>query len=222
MRESTQITYGEGIVNVELSSESLSEIPAPTFRFGNYEQVLDSCFTQKELGEIYEGDHANLTFSFVMSDEPNQTDEYETLSKAAVSSSRGIGKFSEGVVIKMNAAKSVGGGDEVRLDSLSGDVELQVEIPMYLIKQDRNYYFITDSLGACKLYMDLDADDSTLTVNTSSIGTSMILYRDIPQELVRTDGSHFKISPSYVFLLIIAMLLIFWHYVTGIHKNKKT
>ena len=220
MRESTQITYGDGIVSVELISESMSEIPAPTVRFGDYEQVLESCFTQKELQEIYEGDHANLTFSFTMSDNPREISEYDTLSTAVTDSAKELGKLSEGVIVKMSAIKSVGTGEEISLDNLSEDVDLQVEIPLYLIKDNREYYWITDSLGACRLYKDQDAEADTLSINTSSIGTSMLLYKDAIQGTTTEEDTGFYIKPQYVFVFIIVLLLALWHYVMGIYKGR--
>ncbi len=220
MRESTQITYGDGIVSVELISESMSEIPAPAVRFGDYEQVLESCFTQKELQEIYEGDHANLTFSFTMSDNPREISEYDTLSTAVTDSAKELGKLSEGVIVKMSAIKSVGTGEENSLDNLSEDVDLQVEIPLYLIKDNREYYWITDSLGACRLYKDQDAEADTLSINTSSVGTSILLYQDAIQGTATEEDIGFCIKPQYVFVFIIVLLLALWHYVMGIYKGR--
>ena len=220
MSEATQITYGEGTVNVELYSESLSNIPAPTFRFGNYEQAVEACFTQKELGEIYEGEHASLTFSFVMSDNPAEFDEYEELSSGIAAASKGVGKLSEGVIVKMHVTKNVDSGEEVNIDSFSDDVELQVEIPLFLVRNNRDYFLVTDSLGACKLYRDKDAEDDTLTVSTNSVGTSMIMYRDFGQDYAQTRESGFRIAPQHIFFTLIVMLLVLWYYVTGIHRKK--
>ena len=52
MHEATQISYGFGVVNIIMNSESTTEIPAPDIRFGDYKETLKSCFTQKELQEI--------------------------------------------------------------------------------------------------------------------------------------------------------------------------
>ena len=220
MRDTTQITYGDGIVSVELTSDSTSDIPAPAIRFGDYEQLLESCFTRKELDEIYRGDHASLTFSFVMSDDPKEIDEYETISTAVRRASKSLGKLNEGFALKMKAVKSVGSGEELPLDNLIRNVELQIEIPLYLAREDRDYYLITDSLGACKIYEDYDVDADTLSVNTGTVGTSMLLYMETFRESPVADTGKDGIKPQYVFCGLIIALLALWQYITGIRRHK--
>ena len=220
MRETTQITYGDGIVSVELISESKSDIPAPVIRFGDYEKVLESCFTRKELEEIYEGDHASLTFSFVMSDSPEEIEEYDTLVSAIPGAEKGLGKLNEGVVFLMSSEKSVGSGEAITMDNLSGDVELQIEIPLYLIRDSRDYYLMTDSLGACRLYRDVDAEADTLSVNTGVVGTSMLLYVDTYKEMPVVETVTTGVKPQYVFAGIVILLLALWHYITGLRYQK--
>ncbi len=220
MRDTTQITYGDGIVSVELISESRSDIPAPTIRFGDYEQLLESCFTKKELDEILEGEHANLTFSFVMSDEPKEIAEYDTLSSAVSRASKNFGELSEGIALEANAVKRVDAGEELTIDNLAGNVELQIEIPLFLIRENREYYLMTDSLGACTLYEDYDTEADTLSVNTDTVGTSMLLYRDTYPDVPVTETATFGVKPQFVFGGIVIILLVLWHYVTGARRQK--
>ncbi|RKM56411.1 hypothetical protein D6853_06390 [Butyrivibrio sp. X503] len=220
MRETTQITYGDGIVSVELISESKSDIPAPVIRFGDYEKVLESCFTRKELEEIYEGDHASLTFSFVMSDSPEEIEEYDTLVSAVSRASKNFGELSEGIALEVNAVKSVDAGEELTIDNLLGNVELQIEIPLYLIRENREYYLMTDSFGACTLYEDYDNEADTLSVNTNTVGTSMLIYRDTYPGVPVAETSSFGVKPQFIFGGIVIILLVFWNYVTGARKQR--
>ena len=67
MHETTQISYELGTVNIILNSESRIGQDAPNFRFTDYDQVLYSCFTPKELEQIAEGGSAELVLSLASS-----------------------------------------------------------------------------------------------------------------------------------------------------------
>ena len=70
MLETTHLSYQDGMVNITLSTDSLSEIAAPGVHFEDPELLVEACFTPKELDNITLGAKADLSFSFTLADIP--------------------------------------------------------------------------------------------------------------------------------------------------------
>ncbi|MBO5620024.1 MAG: hypothetical protein J5959_00160, partial [Butyrivibrio sp.] len=106
------------------------------------------------------------------------------------------------------------------LEYLSGDVELQIDIPLYLVAEGRQYYMMANDMGVCQLEEDVDADADTLSISTHSLTTSLLLYQDA-KEALKTKQSAFRIRAEYLFLGAILALLIIWRVVERSHKKEK-
>ena len=99
MHEATHISYGDGIVNIVLDSSSQTEVSAPGFRFADYNKLITSSFTKKELERIDDGEIAEITFYFVVSDDIDDAEimrQYEVAVEEGATHVRvGTGIFGE-------------------------------------------------------------------------------------------------------------------------------
>ena len=97
MYETTQVTYGEGTITVTMSSESTTEVAPPDIRFGSYENAVRACFTAKELEAISGGENAEVSFSFLMSDEIQDASKLPLFEEAIEKESANLGALHQGV-----------------------------------------------------------------------------------------------------------------------------
>lgn len=216
MHEATQITYGYGVVNIIMDSESATEIAAPDIRFGDYKDTLKSCFTQKELDEIKDGGTAELAFSFVMEDELANQAQAAAFEDAIKREEKKTGRLEKGVYFEVSATKTVGDGEAEELGMFYENIELQFDVPLYLVGEDRFYYIMTDDMGVCNLEPDIDEVADTLTVSTDDLGTSLILYQDRGPS---TEGDGLKLNGDYIIIAGIVTLIIAWFSVDRMHKR---
>ena len=220
MYETTQIIYGEGTITVTMSSESVTEVTAPDIRFGSYKDAVMACFTSRELENIFSGQDAQVSFSFVMSDELSDASELPAFTQAMEENSKELGALHEGVYFDVAATKSIAGEETAELGSFYEDVEMQYEIPLYLTGEDRNYFIMTDVMGVCELARDTDKDADTLTISTHSIGTSLLLYQEKKESLVPEKiGLH--ISSQHLFIGGIVVLALVWLFIDYSHRKHK-
>ena len=96
MREVTHISYGHGRVDIVLDSDSQTSVAAPGFRFGDYATLVTSCFSQKELQTIGEGELAQITFYFVVSDEIDEQELFAQYGDAILVNEGKVGDLHEG------------------------------------------------------------------------------------------------------------------------------
>ncbi|RKM61193.1 hypothetical protein D6855_04670 [Butyrivibrio sp. CB08] len=220
MYETTQVTYGEGTITVTMSSESNTEVAAPDIRFGSYESAVRACFTAKELEEISSGQDAEVSFSFVMSDEIANESELAFFDQAIEEKSKEYGALHNGVFFDVNAEKYVGAEEPEELESFSEDVEMQYDIPLYLVAPEREYYLMTDVMGVCDFAQDTDVGADTLTVSTHSIGTTLLLYQTKSESLVPTEKK-VQIKSQHLFLGGIVLLVLVWFLVDRRYKKNR-
>ena len=209
MYETTNVTYGEGTITVTMSSESATEVASPDIRFGDYEQAMRACFTAKELEAISAGQNAEVSFSFLMSDELGDEDELSLFENAINEYSAELGTLHPGVYFEVDATKSVGGDEPEALSAFNNDVEMQYDIPLFLVTGGREYFIITDELGVCHLEQDIDIDAVTLTVSTHNIGTTLLLYQTRDESLVPSK-EQFHIRSQHLFVAGIIILVGVW------------
>ena len=207
MHETTQISYGEGTITITMSSESETEVAAPTIRFGNYNEAAQRCFSEKELTQIYSGERAEINVDFTMSDHARSETERQQFLSGIPQVSQGEEPYHEGVYIRIDAVKEVGDEEIVSFDSFYDDVEMQLDIPMYLVGADRSFYCMTNVMGACELLQDSDEDADTLTIMTRSLGSTLLLYRDNVKER-SSNQQVFRISSKHLFIACIIILVI--------------
>ena len=220
MHEATQVSYGLGTVNITLNSESRTEQDAPGFRFADYDQVLCSCFTPKELEQIAEGDHAELIFNLVMKDSSTRGSVGKPLSGFAGLQDRIIRNFNEGVYLSLDAYKSLGNKEQSELEMFYEKIDLQLDIPVSLVKDNREYYLYTDIMGSTELFEDIDKEIETLSVNTSAMGTSLLLYRDMPH-ISNAKASYGHVDqPQYLCVIGIIVLILLWKKIDLLHKKE--
>ena len=220
MYETTQVTYGEGTITVTMSSESTTEVAAPDIRFGSYESAVRACFTAKELEEISSGQDAEVSFSLVMSDEISDDSELAFFDQAIAEKSQEYGALHNGVFFDVNAEKIVAGENPEELGGFSEDVEMQYDIPLYLVAPDREYFLMTDVMGVCDFAQDTDVGADTLTVSTHSIGTTLLLYQMQSESLVPTEKK-VQIKSQHLFLGGIVLLILVWFWVDHRYKKNK-
>ena len=209
MYETTQVTYGEGTITVTMSSESATEVAAPNIRFGSYESAARACFTAKELEDISGGENAEVSFSFLMSDELMDTEKLPLFEDTIEKESAQLGALHQGVFFNVDASKSVGSDEPEALGSFYDDVEMQYDIPLFLVTGDREYFIITEEMGACNLEQDIDVDADTLTVSTHDIGTTLLLYQTENESLVQTKEK-LHIKSQHLFVTGIVVLILAW------------
>lgn len=221
MHQATHISYGEGKVNIVLDTSSQMEVAAPDFRFGDYSEVVTSCFTQKELDRISQGESADLTFSFVMSDDIDDAALKNHLYDAVSESEKTLGMLHEGVFISVSANKSFDDGQMVPVVNLQDEVDIQMDIPLYLVKEDRDYFFLTHNMGEDILFTDASPDADVLTIETDVIGDGVLLYQDSYESKIDKSQKGFNISIQHVFVLGAVVLIALWFAVDYMHRNNK-
>ncbi len=221
MHQVTNISYGEGSVNIVLDSSSQMEVTAPEFRFGDYSSVVTSCFTQKELERISEGENALLTFYFVVSDEVDDEQLLAQYSEAIEKNEEQIGRLTEGIYLDVKASKTISDDKENSLVTLSSAVDVQMDIPLYLIGEGRSYFFLSSNMGNCELIEDVSPDADVLTISTDIMCPGVVLYQDIGESLVERDDKVFSIKTTHLAIIGIAALVILWAVLDRLHKNSK-
>ena len=220
MYETTQVTYGEGTITVTMSSESTTEVAAPDIRFGSYENAVRACFTEKELEAISSGENAEVSFSFLMSDEIKDTGKLPLFEEAIEKESKELGTLHQGVFFDVDASKVVGFEEPEALGSFYEDVEMQYDIPLFLVTGDREYFILTEEMGVCNLEQDTDIDADTLTVSTHDIGTTLLLYQTQNESLVPTKEK-LQIKSQHLFAAGIIVLVLAWILIDRRHRKIK-
>ncbi len=218
MHETTQIAYGDGTITITMSSESLTEVSAPDVRFGDYNKAVTACFTQKELEEISGGTDAEVNFDFVMRDELSDNSLGKVLDKAIARAEKTNGALHKGVFFDFTADKSIGGEAKQDLDEFYESVEVQFEIPLYLVAEDRYYYVMTSEAGGCELESDIDEEADTLSVSTNGIGTTVLLYQSEEESLV-DKATTLHIRSHHLFIGEIILLAVAWIFIDRSYKK---
>ena len=219
MHEVTHISYGDGRVDVELDSSSQTQVSAPNFRFGDYKAVVSSCFTQRELDKISEGNNAGITFYFAVTDEIEESILNEQFQNAIEKNEEVYGNLNEGIYIDVSAMKVIANEEETALLSCLEDVELQMDIPMFLVKEDRTYFFLMDEMGDYELLEDASPDADVLTVKTHTFTSGVLLYQDPSESLIQKDNKGFRIEVRHLLFLGIIVLIIPWLFIDHHHKK---
>lgn len=218
MNESTQVTYGAGTITVHMNSESATEVAAPVIRFGNYQEALEACFSRKELEQIDEGLNADVIINYRMLDDLEDGEMKTQFQEAVAEEEKTYGTLHEAVYIEAEATKSLDGYEYTELEYFNDDVEIQFEIPLYLIAEGRHYYAMTNVMGVCELEQDVDEQADTLSIDTHNMPTYLLLYQD-EKESVNNTRSIFHIKAQYLFVAAILALLIIWRVVERFHKK---
>ena len=201
-----------------MSSESATEVAAPDIRFGSYENAARACFTEKELEAISGGENAEVSFSFLMSDEIKDTGKLPLFEEAIEKESKELGTLHQGVFFDVDASKAVGFEEPEALGSFYEDVEMQYDIPLFLVTGDREYFILTEEMGVCNMEQDTDIDADTLTVSTHDIGTSLLLYQTQNESLVPTKEK-VQIKSQHLFAAGIIVLVLAWILIDRRHRK---
>ena len=217
MNESTQVTYGAGTITAHMNSASATEIAAPDIRFGDYLHALTACFSRKELESVDGGANAVVNMDFLMVEELEDESIKTQFHKAVLDAQKSYGTMHEAFYIEADATKSLDGYDYSELEYFNDDVEMQIDIPLYLVAEGRQYYAMTNVMGVCEIEPDIDTDAVTLSISTHNMPTYLILYQD-QKDMLSTKAPIFRIKAQYIFLLAILLLLIIWRVVERRHK----
>lgn len=219
MHEVTHISYGSGSVEIVLDSVSLTEVKASDFRFGDYSNLVTSCFAQKELDRISEGETAKLTFSFVVSDEIQDEAFKEQCENVIADAGKENKELFQGIYIDIDAAKSVGDESPDLLETSLNDVDLQVYLPLYLVAEDRAYYYLSHYMGNCELMDDASPEAEVVTINTHTFDKGVVLYQDVDKSAPSANEANVHIKSQYLFIGAIAVLVFLWFFLDRIRKK---
>ena len=222
MHETTQISYELGTVNIILNSESRIGQDAPNFRFTDYDQVLYSCFTPKELEQIAEGGSAELIFNLIMKDPLSSDLTDSPLSDFAELPGKIFEGLTEGVYMNLDVYKTFGNMEQSELEMFYENIDFQLDIPLSLIKENREYFIYSDFMGSTELFEDIDKEIETISINTNAIGTSLLLYREMPiianaKVNYNPDYGH---QPQYLCVIGIIALILLWKRIDFLHKKE--
>lgn len=220
MNESTQLSYGNGYIIVDIESESITEVAPTGIRLGDYNEVATACFTEKELEMISEGATAHLEFGFVMSDELATAEAAQAFDETLVVSEERYGDMSTGVYYEVTLEKAVGDEDFARVEELFEEIEFLYEIPLYLYSPDKYYYMMTYSNGGCDFCADLDTESDDLTIRADRIGNAVMLVQDQEDRLVDGKAQGPKVGAGYLFIGGIAVLAFIWWSMDHFRKNR--
>ncbi len=221
MHEVTHISYGNGGVDVVLDSSSQTSVAAPNFRFGDYTALVSSCFTPKELDRISEGNSAEITFYFVVTDEIEDELLKSQYYDAIEQNETVIGNLNEGVLIDVAAQKVIGDDEPTDFVSCAEDVELQMDIPLFLIKEDRSYFVLADNRGEFVLMLDATPDADVLTLKTHSFVPGILLYQDPKESLIEKKDTGFRLDMRQVLFGGIVLLAVLWVFIDYLHKKSE-
>lgn len=218
MHESTNISYGSGNVTIIANSDSLTEVAAPIIRAGDYNELITSCLTKKEMNEVFEGASAEIVFNYVMRDDAPSEAIKEQFYEV-IDGDRTLSSYNEGFYMDVSAQKSIGSEPESDIYTLNNEVELQIEIPLFLKKDGRRYICIANNMGVCKVLDDVDVDADTFSISSDCTGNYMLLYKDssVPQK----QNSIAHRPAQYIFILGIIALLGLWFAIDMLHKQNK-
>ena len=219
MHEVTHISYGNGRVDVVLDSSSQTSIAAPNFRFGDYTTLVSSCFTPKELDRISEGNSAEITFYFVVTDEIEDEVLKLQYQDAIEQNETVIGNLNEGILIDVEAKKAIADDAPTNMISCANDVELQMDVPLFLIKENRSYFVLADKRGEFVLLPDATPDADVITVKTHSFVPGILLYQDPKESLLDKKDSSFRLDMRQVLFGGIVLLAILWVFIDYLHKK---
>ena len=219
MREVTHISYGHGRVDIVLDSDSQTSVAAPGFRFGDYATLVTSCFSQKELQTIGEGELAQITFYFVVSDEIDEQELFDQYGDAILVNEGKVGDLHEGIQIDISASKSIADSEPEEFSVISKDVELQMDIPLFLVKEDRYYFFLNDKSGNYAFLEDSTPEADVLTVKTHVFTPGVLLYQDSIESLMPREDTSFKIEMRYVLFAGVVLLAGLWIFIDRLHRK---
>ena len=218
MHESTNISYGSGNVTIIANSDSLTEVSAPIIRAGDYNELITSCLTKKEMNEVFEGASAEIVFNYVMRDDA-PSEEVKEQFYEVIDGDRTLSSYNEGFYMDVSAQKSIGSEPESDIYTLNNEVELQIEIPLFLKKDGRSFACIANNMGVCEVLEDADEEADTLSVSADCVGSYLLLYKDSAISPEHNNTAH---RPTqYIFILGIIALLALWFAIDKLHKQNK-
>ncbi len=206
MHETTQIAVGNGNVSITVNSETTSEVKAPDIRFGDYNMTATSCFSVKEMEQIANGKSAEVVITYIMSDEPENGAVASQFNKAIEAKEKEIGALNKGVYFEVSASKSIDGSEPVVIDAFYEPVEMQIDIPLYLVEENRSYYIMNNVMGACVLYEDIEEEADSLTISVLSIGDQMMLYQNNEDKISKPVGG-IGINTKFYFVAGVVLLI---------------
>jgi hypothetical protein len=209
MLEKTQIPYGKGTITIIVSTESATEVTAPDIRFGRYYDTAVACFSEKELSQIELGSSAQVSFSYVMTDELENPQQEQAFEEAMALESENRGRINKGVFFEVEASKEIAGEEAEELDTLYDDVEIQYDIPLYLSSPERVFMAMTDAKGVIDIDDDVDEDAVTLSVSTHNVGTTLLAYQE-KRDMTISRTSKLLIPPQYLAVAGIIALVLIW------------
>lgn len=219
MHETTHLSYEEGTVNITLNSESSFEVVAPNFRCDDYNSFVNAGFTKKELEAISGGQTADIIFDLTISEDIENEELKSWFAAGKEKQEPHVGRLSDGMYIQMSATKAIGDAPYETISTLSEDTLIEMEIPLYLRSQDRNYYIMISNMGDCVLLPDLDNEPETITFSTHNMTTGILLYLDPLEAREKGEAEKFRLQPHHLLWAGVVLLILAWIFITHFHKK---
>ncbi len=221
MHEVTHISYGEGRVDVVLDSASQSSVAAPNFRFGDYTTLISSCFTQKELDRISEGENAEITFYFVVYDDVEDALLSSGYQEAISDGEAIYGRLNKGIFVDLSVKKGISDDAPETIAVGNKDVEIQMDIPLYMVRENRSYFFLADKGGEFDLLEDYTPDADVLTVKTRNFCPGLLMYQDKADSLISKEDKSFNLEVRHFLFAGIVVLVVLWFFIDHLHRNNQ-
>jgi len=184
----------------------------------DYDELIISCLTKKELNDVFDGAPCEITFNYVMLDEAPSA-QVKTQFDEFIAGDTSLSSCSKGFYIDVTAQKTIDSDVSIDIYNLNNAIELQIEIPLFLRKDGRSFTCIANNMGVCEVLEDADEEADTLSVSTDCVGSYLLLYKDSSISPEPNNTTH---RPTqYIFILGIIALLALWFAIDKLHKQNK-
>ena len=166
----TQVKYGAG--EIRIIAEGKGDITS------DLETVLKACLNDKELEQVNQGESVEVRFTVKIIQNELSEEEKQQLDVAYRQYAETIPGLqiagSYGIVLE----RRIGNEEWKPIHELNEEMDIVVDIPKELRKENRTYYLIRNHQGTYTVLSDIDEYANTITVSTSMFSTYTIGYSD--------------------------------------------
>ena len=220
----TTVSYGTG--EIIIKAEGKGDI---TSQLGT---ILEACFTEKELDRVQKGENVEVRFVVKLMKEEISQEEKEQIQSAYQQFAEKITGLHVADSYNIVIERKIGDSEWEPVHELNKDLDIVVDIPKELRKENRTYYLMRNHEGVCTLLTDKDEALYTITVSTSQFSTYVIVYTDtevvdvdideLNQIVANTDSG---IGCTILWIMLVLIILVSgycgWRYYRKKKENSK-
>ena len=180
VEEPMQASYGQGTVRITVESvgeqgHSQGDVITGVI-LNTFDTVLQAALTEEEQQLVQNGEDAQirLVVTKLITEVP-ETDKRQ-MEEETVSYARQIEGLTLGSYIDISLLKKVGGGEWQKLRESNEELEIVLDIPPKLPKEQTTYWVLRNHEGTCELLEDMDEAAGTVTIRTGLFSTYALLY----------------------------------------------